>query len=352
MKKLVVLGGGYGGMKIVSLLLEKLPDDITITLIDRMPYHCLKTKFYALAVGTVSAQQIQLPFPAHSNLTFKQGEVSNIDFNKKLVQLTNEEAIPYDDLIIGLGHEDNFRDVPGATQHAFSIQTIEKAKKTNEALNELAPGSIISIIGAGLTGVELASELNEKRPDLQIRLYDRGAHILSSFPLRLSTYVENWFDNHGVDININANITRIERNTLFNHDIPEHSDMIIWAAGIQPSKVVRMLDVEKDRIGRIILTPHHNIPNNENVYVVGDCACLPHSPSAQLAEGQGEQIAQVLLSRWKNEPLPEEMPTIKLKGFLGALGKKSGFGLVEGRPVTGRVARLLKSGILWLYKYH
>ena len=106
-------------------------------------------------------------------------------------------------------------------------------------------------------------------------------------------------------------------------------------AGIQPSKVVSDLDVEKDRQGRIIVTQYHNIPGNEHVYVVGDCASLPHSPSAQLAEGQGEQIAKVILSRWNNQPLPKEMPTIRLKGVIGALRKKSGFGMFNGRPVRG-----------------
>jgi NADH:quinone reductase (non-electrogenic) len=61
---------------------------------------------------------------------------------------------------------------------------------------------------------------------------------------------------------------------------------------------------------------------------------------------------QVLLHRWKGEALPDELPTIKLKGILGSLGKKHGFGLVAERPITGRVARLLKSGILWMYKHH
>lgn len=58
------------------------------------------------------------------------------------------------------------------------------------------------------------------------------------------------------------------------------------------------------------------------MYVVGDCASLPHAPSAQLAEAQAEQIVQVLELRWKGEPLPEAMPKFKLKGVLGSLGKK------------------------------
>lgn len=353
MKNLVILGGGYGGMRILSRLLpNELPEDVSITLIDRTPYHCLKTEYYALAAGTISDQHIRVPFPEHPRLTVKYGDITEINIQEKKVHLKDDEAVSYDDLIIGLGCEDKYHGVPGADEFTYSIQSIEKSRETYQALNNLAPGSVVSIVGAGLSGVELASELNESRPDLKIRLFDRGDHILSAFPVRLSTYVENWFDNHNVEIVSNSNITRVEEKTLYNHHEPLESDIIVWTAGIQPNQVVREMNVEKDRQGRVILTPHHNLPNNEHVYVVGDCASLPHAPSAQLAEGQAEQIVDILLKRWKNEELPETLPTIKLKGTLGSLGKKHGFGLVAERPITGRVARLLKSGILWMYKFH
>ena len=183
----------------------------------------------------------------------------------------------------------------------------------------------MSIIGGGLSGVELASELNESRQDLKIRVFDRGNRILSAFPERLSTYVENWFDNHGVEMIINSNITRVEESVLYNHEEPVSSDIIVWTAGIQPNRLVRELDVEKDKQGRVLLTTHHNLPNNEHVYVVGDCASLPHAPSAQLAEGQAEQIVQVLIKRWNGEALPENLTAIKLKGVLGSLGKETWF---------------------------
>ena len=108
---------------------------------------------------------------------------------------------------------------------------------------------------------------------------------------------------------------------MYNHDEPLECDAIVWTAGIQANEVVRNLPVEQDGSGRVVLTKYHNIPNNEHVYVVGDCAALPHAPSAQLAEGQGEQIVQILLKRWNNELLPDELPVIKLKGVLGSLGK-------------------------------
>ncbi|WP_449622566.1 NAD(P)/FAD-dependent oxidoreductase [Robertmurraya sp. Marseille-Q9965] len=353
MKNLVILGGGYGGMRVLSRLLpNELPEDVSITLVDRTPYHCLKTEYYALAAGTISDQHVRVPFPEHPRLTIQYGEVTEINIKEKKIVLKDADSLTYDDLIIGLGCEDKYHNVPGAKEHTYSIQSIEKSRQTYQALNNLPPESVVSIVGAGLSGVELASELNESRPDLKIKLFDRGNYILSAFPVRLSTYVENWFDNHNVEIINNSNITRVEENTLYNHNEPIYSDIIVWTAGIQPIEVVRNMDAEKDKQDRIILTPHHNIPGNEHVYVVGDCASLPHAPSAQLAEGQAEQIVDILLKRWKNEELPESLPTIKLKGVLGSLGKKHGFGLVAERPITGRVARLLKSGILWMYKYH
>ena len=340
-------------MRVIQRLLpNQLPEDVHITLIDRNPYHCLKTEYYALAAGTISDHHIRVPFPEHPRLELRYGEVKSINLEENKVEFLNQDPVHYDDLIIGLGCVDKYHNVPGADQYTFSIQSIESARKTYETLNNLSANSVVGIVGAGLSGVELASELRESRPDLRIQLFDRGEIILSAFPKRLSLYVQNWFETHGVEIINKANITKVEPNVLYNHDEPVKCDAIVWTAGIQPNQVVQQMDVEKDQQGRVILTPHHNIPGNDHVYVLGDCASLPHAPSAQLAEGQAEQIVQVLLKRWKGEPLPDTLPRIKLKGILGSLGKKHGFGLVADHAITGRVARLLKSGVLWMYKYH
>lgn len=353
MKNLVILGGGYGGMRILLRLLpNQLPEDYQITLIDKNPYHCLKTEYYALAAGTISDQHIRVTFPEHPRLFTKFGEVTSVNLDKKEVLLNKEEAVPYDDLIIGLGCEDKYHNVPGADEFTYSIQTIDQSRETYKKLNNLNAGATVAIVGAGLSGVELASELRESRKDLKIKLFDRSKHILSSFPERLSSFVENWFTEHGVEIISGANITKVEPNVVYNHDQPFESDAIVWTAGIQPIKVVRDLPVEKDSQGRVILTKQHFIHNYEDVFVVGDCASLPHAPSAQLAEAQAEQIVQVLIKKWNGEPLPESFPPFKLKGVLGSLGKKQGFGLVNDRPLMGRVPRLLKSGVLWMYKYH
>ncbi|MGM0902741.1 MAG: NAD(P)/FAD-dependent oxidoreductase [Bacillota bacterium] len=353
MKNLVILGGGYGGMRILQRLLPNdLPEDVTITLIDRVPYHCLKTEYYALAAGTISDQHVRVSFPEHPRLSLKYAEITEIQLEKQQVCLQNGETVHYDELIIGLGCEDKYHNVPGAKEFTYSIQSIEKARDTYQRLNNLPAGSTVGIVGAGLSGVELASELNESRSDLNIKLFDRSNYILSAFPERLSIYVENWFDTNSVEIINNANITRVEEGVLYNHDEPISVDAVVWTAGIQANKLVRELPIEKDNMGRAVITPRHHLPEYENVFILGDCASLPHAPSAQLAEGQAEQIVEVMIKRWKGEEPPESFPTIKLKGILGSLGKKHGFGMIGERAITGRVARILKSGILWVYKYH
>ncbi len=354
MEKLVILGGGYGGMRIIQRLLQnELPDGVEIILIDRQPYHCFKTEYYALAAGTVADQHLRVDFPEDARLTIKYGTVTNINLNDKSIELDKgNETVSYDKLVIGLGCEDKFHNVPGAKEFTFGIQTMEATRQTYEMLTNVRPNGVVSIVGAGLSGVELASELRESRSDLTIKLFDRGDIILSAFPRKLSTYVQNWFVEHGVEVINNSNITKVEEDALYNHDERIESDVIIWTAGVQPVEVVRNLEVEKDPQGRVILTPQHFLPNDENVFVVGDCASLPQAPSAQLAEGQAEQIVTILKKQWNGEPLPKELPRIKLKGVLGSLGKKHGFGLVGDRPLIGRVPRILKSGVLWMYKYH
>jgi NADH dehydrogenase len=352
MKHLVILGGGYGGMRVLQRLLPNLREDTTITLVDKVPYHCFKTEYYALVAGTISETHIRMPFPKHDRLHFQYGIVENIDIDNNVVHLESGETVRYDDLIIGLGCEDKYHNVPGAKEFTCSVQSIEKSRQTYQQLNGLGPNATVGIVGAGLSGVEVASELRESRPDLNILLFDRGSRILSMFPERLSEYVETWFIEHDVIIVRNSNITKVEKNKLYNHHEPINCDAIVWTAGIQANSVVQKLNVEKDNSGRVVLTKYHNIPGYEHVYVLGDCASLPHAPSAQLAEGQAEQIVTVLTKRWNGEALPEEMPVIKLKGVLGSLGRKHGFGLLANQALMGRVPRLLKSGILWMYKFH
>lgn len=350
LKKIVCLGGGYGNLRIIQKLLPKLPDDYSITLIDRNPYQGVKTEYYALAAGTKSEKDVRVQFPKNDSVELKYGQITNINLNSQTVKLERDEEIQYDYLVIGLGCIDKYHNIPGAEENTYGIQTLNDSRETYKALGALKPNDSVGIVGAGLSGIEIASELRESRSDLKIKLFDRGERILPMYPARLSNYVKTWFTDNDVEIVPYSNIVKVEPHKVYNNEESHDLDVCIWTAGVQPVKVVRDLPIEFGTGGRVILNQYHQIPDFENAFVVGDCAALEHAPSAQVAESQGEQIADVLEMLINGKALPETMPDIKLKGVLGSLGSKEGFAYLKERTVTGRIARMLKSGVLWMYK--
>jgi NADH dehydrogenase len=218
-------------------------------------------------------------------------------------------------------------------------------------VNDVKPYGQITIVGGGLSGVEMASELRESRPDLNIRILDRGPSILSGFPEKLQEYVREWMIQHEIEMCSHISLTRLEGPVLYNQQEEIITDVTVWTAGIQPSPIVQQLDLPKDAQGRLILNEYHQLPAYPEVFVVGDCASLPFSPSAQAAQAQGKQVAEVMKAIWKNET--PRLSQIKLKGILGSLGKKAGFGVMGKRTImTGKVPRVLKSGVLWKSKHH
>lgn len=351
MKKLVILGGGYGGLALIQELFSSyLPHDLEVVLIDRMPYQGLKTEYYALAAGTVADTELRVRFPEYDKLSIHYGEVTSVDLESRLVHLKDDDPVEYDQLAIALGCTDRYHGVPGAEEFTCSLQSFAGARETYLRLNNLKPYSQVHIVGGGLSGIELASDLRESRPDLNIAILDRGARVLSSFPNRLSSYIQRWFEENNVDIVSGVSVSRVEQNAIFTMNQEISTNMTVWTAGIQPVEVVQRLDLPKDRSGRILLNDLYQVPSHPEVYVIGDCASLPFVPSAQAAGAQAEQIANVLKALWRDET-PKVHP-LKLKGTLGSLGKRAGFGLMGNTSVMGRVPRLLKSGVLWKSKRH
>lgn len=354
MKRLVILGGGYGGIKILSTLLESwLPEDLEIILIDKNPYHSLKTEFYTIAAGTSADSNVRIVFPQDKRVQYVYSTVKKIDTEKQhiLIDKKLDNLIDYDYLVIGLGCEDNYHGIEGASEFTESVQSFSKARRAGIAIGNLQAYGKVSIVGAGLSGIEVASEIRESRPDLNIRLLDRGGAVLSAFDPKIQEYVRDWFVKNDVYVLHHANVEYVEEDGVCNNGVCYVNDVTIWTAGVQPHYLVRTLPFAKDEQEKIIVNGYYQVPSQPNVYVVGDCVSSTHSPSAQLAGQQGEHIAEVLLAVLNNKQ-PKQPKEIKLKGALGSLGKSDGFGSMFQRSVTGLMPRLAKSGVLWLNKRH
>ncbi|WP_085993908.1 NAD(P)/FAD-dependent oxidoreductase [Oceanobacillus senegalensis] len=353
MKRLVILGGGYGGIKVLNGILNyQLPEDLQIIVVDRNPFRSLKTEFYAIAASTSAETDVRVAFPDDERVTYLFREITKIDTEKQQIQFKEEEDIlPFDYLIIGLGCEDSYHGIPGAKEYTESVQTFAKARQAGLAVSNLKAYGKVSIVGAGLSGIEVASEIRESRPDLNIRLLDRGPTVLKAFDSKIQEYVEKWFVANNVDVIHHSNVEYVEKDGVCNNGVCYLNDVTIWTAGVQPNYLIRELPFKKDRHQKIITNAYYQVPEQPNIYVLGDCVSSEHSPSAQLAMQQGEQIAEILLSVLHDKQ-PKKPKEIKLKGTLGSLGKSDGFGNMMKYPMIGFLPRLAKSGVLWLSKRH
>ncbi|MBX0359308.1 NAD(P)/FAD-dependent oxidoreductase [Halobacillus sp. Nhm2S1] len=352
MKEVVILGGGYGGMNTLHGLLDQIPEDVHITVVDRNPYHSLKTEFYTIAAGTESDRHARVDFPKHEQVTYVFDEVEKIDTdNETIIIKGGEKSLPYDYLLIGLGCEDNYHGIEGAREFTESVQTFSKARSAGFAINNLGAYGKVTVVGAGLSGIEVASEVRESRPDLNIRLLDRGETVLKAFDSKIQDYVEKWFKDNEVEVIHGANVEYVEKDGVCNNGVCYLNDVTVWTAGVRPNFLVRELPFEKDDQEKVIVNDFYQVPTHQNVYVVGDCAASEHSPSAQLAGQQGEKVADVLNAVLRDR-VPERPSEVKLKGALGSLGKNDGFGNMLQKPMTGVLPRLAKSGVLWLSKRH
>lgn len=352
-KHIVVLGGGYGGLKIISNFIcdRRFKGDYKITLIDRTPYHSLKTEFYALAAGTLSDKDTRIEFPIDERLSYVHGEIIDISLDEEKVLLKDKDPIEYDCLVIALGSEDNYHQIIGAKDHTSSIQSIEKARKTHEKVMNLPQGSSVHIIGGGLSGVEFAAELRESRRDLKIAIMDRGDGVLKPFDEKIRNHVSEWLHDHNVEVIADSNVDYIEEGVICNRGVCLQSDAILWTAGVKPSRLVESLPAKKDEQGRLIIDEYYRLPDYKNAFVVGDCASSPYSPSGQLAAKQAEQVGKILKDALRGVEISKPKP-IHLNGVLGSLGHHDGFGVIGKSSWTGSLPRLAKTGVLWLHKRH
>src|SRR5699024_595348 len=147
----VVLGGGYGGVRIALNLLERtLPEDIEIVLVDKNPYHSLKTEFFTIAAGTVAEKDVRISFPDDERIRYIFKEVASIDTDEQFITFKkSSETLQYDYLVIGLGCEDNYHGVDGADEFTESVQTFSKARHTGMAVCNLKAYGKVTIVGAG-----------------------------------------------------------------------------------------------------------------------------------------------------------------------------------------------------------
>ncbi len=278
LKKIVVLGGGYGGIEAAKKLAKryKKDDSVSITLIDRNPFHTLMTELHEVAGHRVEPDSVRVPFAkvfGASKVKVVLDSIQSVDFKtKKLVSA--EATYEYDYLVIGSGAEPEFFGVPGIKENSFTLWSFDDAMKLRhhiektfeKAVAEKNPARRASMLnfvvaGAGFTGIEMAGELIELRDSLcakwlvdpsemKVTVVEAMPNILPILEEDLRGKVDSYMRKKGANIRTSTPIVGAEPGIVKLKDGSTiETDTFIWTCGVQGCHFAGMLDLTKGRCG-------------------------------------------------------------------------------------------------------
>lgn len=353
--RIVIVGGGAGGLELATRLGRKLGKSgaARIILVDANLTHIWKPLLHEVAAGSLNSSEDELNYVAQAkwnHFEFQLGRMSGLDRADKHITLAPtldddgqvlmpERRIAYDSLVIAVGSTTNDFGTPGAAEHCILLDTREQAERFHRRMlshylrahaSEHEDGSQINIaiVGAGATGVELAAELhhaakqlaayglNRIRPeDMRITLIEAGPRVLPALPERIARPVHKTLEKLGVTVLTGAAVSEVTAEGLKTADgnfIP--ASLKVWAAGIRAPGFLKELDgLESNRINQLQVRPTLQTTRDDDVFAFGDCAACPQPgsegrnvpPRAQAAHQQASLLAKSLRLKISGQPLPE-----------------------------------------------
>lgn len=334
MKKIIILGAGYGGI-LTAKKLEKTfrkREDVDVTIIDKNTYHAMLTELHEVAAERVPREAIRIDLDkifAKRNITVVHDEITEINFEEKKLQgkVGNYE---YDYLVLATGSKPTFFNTPGADEHALTLWTYADALRINNhihkmfqlATSELDPEKrksmlSLAVIGSGFTGIEMVGELAEWK-DRLCRTYnihpdEVGIHVIDMLPKVLPIFddvlsdkAEAYLKKMGVQIHLSSAITAVNVDSIeMKGKDPLPTRTAIWAAGIEGSDLMEGISLEKVARNRVKTDKYLRSLDHEDVFVVGDNIFY-------IPEGEDRPVPQMV----ENAEISHEVVSHNITGMI------------------------------------
>ncbi|MFD6654474.1 NAD(P)/FAD-dependent oxidoreductase [Streptomyces parvus] len=354
--RVVVLGAGYTGATAAGRLARRLRgEDVSITLVNAEPDFVERVRMHQLAVGqTLRPRPFDEMF-AGTGVELRLGQVTGIDVDRRTVTVTGAEGpsdLEYDTLVYALGSAWNTQGVPGTTEHAHEIAGRDGALRLRDRLAALAPGSPVTVVGGGLTGVEAATELAETRPDLDVSLIAR-AGLGDWLSPKGARHLHKVFSNLRITTHEHTTVTAVQadRVTTTEGDIP--AAVTIWTTGFAVHPIARATTLETGETGQITVDATMRSLSHPDVYAIGDAALVtgPGDKPLRMSCASGVPTAWQAADAIAARLTDTKLPTISARYFNQciSLGRKEGliqYVTADDRSVnaalTGRLAALYK----------
>ncbi|MBL0334396.1 MAG: NAD(P)/FAD-dependent oxidoreductase [Chitinophagaceae bacterium] len=355
--KVVIAGGGFGGMSLAKKLNNRA--GFEVVLVDRFNYHQFQPLFYQVATGGLDASNISFPlrkvFHRSKNVRIRLAEIMRINTDEKIV-VTDQEEISYDVLVLAMGAGTNFFGQDSIATHAFPMKSTVEAlqlryqllQNFEQALTEKDPLAKqrllnIAVVGGGPTGVEISGALAEMKkyvlpndyPELDfnqmhIYLLEGGTKLLGAMSGKSSEQSARYLTKLGVEVMTGALVKNYDGNTITLGDENRiETSTVIWAAGIKGNIPAGINESLIARGNRIKTDRHCQVIGVKDVYAIGDLGYMEtpkypkgHPQVAPLAIQQADLLAGNLRLIERKAP-PESIVEFEYrdKGSMATVGR-------------------------------
>jgi NADH dehydrogenase len=351
---------------------------VDVLVVDRNNYHTFQALLYQVAAAELEPEEISYPVRSIlrglSNVRFAMAEVEDVDLKMRVLK-TRREDIPYDYLVLAAGSVSHFFGVPGASEHAFELKTLDQAIDLRNHIlccleaavhetEELRRRALLTfaIVGGGPTGVEFAGALSEllrgpiakdypmlKSEERTVVLLEAGDRLLSHLPERLSQYTQKRLRRMRVDVQFDAMAEGVTPQGVRLREsgfLP--AETVVWTAGVRGDSLAEQSGLPLAKDSRVSVLPTLQVPEYPEVYVVGDLAYFeqdgrPLPFVAQVAMQQGKRAAENIKRQVKG--LDPQNFRYDDKGTMATIGRRAAVAHVWGRGFTGFPAWLLWLGV-------
>lgn len=388
--KVVIIGSGFGGLNAAQALKHA---DVDIKLIARTTHHLFQPLLYQVATGIISEGEIAPPtrliLRNQHNVQVLLGDVTHIDLKKQTVDsvlLGHTYTTPYDSLVIAAGAGQSYFGNDHFAEFAPGMKTIddalelrgrilgafEQAERSSDPERRKKLLTFI-VVGAGPTGVEMAGQIQELADqtlkgsfrlidptEAHVILLDAAPAVLPPMGEKLGQRAKARLEKMGVEIQLNAMVTDVDRNGITIKDKDGSLRRIdsackVWSAGVSASPLGEDLavqcGVELDRAGRVKVLPDLTIPGYPNVFVVGDLAAVDGVPGMAQGAIQGGRYAAKLIKREVDGTSPKIRTPFKYfdKGSMATVSKWNAVAKVGELEFSGFFAWLAWLGLHLIY---
>ncbi|MFA6192103.1 MAG: FAD-dependent oxidoreductase [Sulfurimonas sp.] len=380
-KNVVIIGGGYGGLRAVEFLAKY--NDINITLIDKNPYHYLQTEAYGYIAGRFDIHDIAIDLQKwclgfKRKVFFVNERADSIDFGRQEV-ITETKSMHYDYLVIATGAQTNFFSfIEGLKENSHGVKNLQRAYNFRQEFEDIIYKQLqseehsdkneinLAIGGAGLSGVEVAAEManviqtysktiGDRARVIKIYLIDASETILPGMSSYIVKNTQMRLEKLGVKILTGAFISNVDNSYIYFKDGKKlHYHFMIFTGGIKAGNFNSAVESDKNRINQFIANQELNIRGTKNVFAIGDCVEIRDSegnmlpPTAQIAEKSAEYVAKCIRKRMDSKQI--EPFDADVSGMFIALGGKYAVGeMFKFIKVKGYTAYILKKAITHAY---